>query len=64
MNLVMSSESDPLLASYIMAVFSGTQFITGVGLGVVLGIFFMSRRSKGSKDETNTSTDNSEVAGN
>lgn len=42
----MTQAPEQLLSSYMMAAFSSAQFVTGLGLGVVLGVYFMSRKSK------------------
>ncbi|KAJ1527596.1 hypothetical protein ONE63_007559 [Megalurothrips usitatus] len=64
----MSQAPDPAIASYIMTVFSSTQFVTGLGLGVVVGVLLMSRRANkdspcSPRDEDESETEDSSDGG-
>ncbi|XP_026287276.1 peptidyl-tRNA hydrolase 2, mitochondrial-like [Frankliniella occidentalis] len=51
----MSQAYDSILSGITMSPFYSTQFVAGLGLGVVLGIFLMSRKSRKSKEKMNSS---------
>lgn len=59
---MMTQATEPLLSSYMMAAVSSAQFVTGLGLGVVLGVYLMSRKSKkhAHKETEETNEDSSE----